>query len=227
MPDFSLEQKYSKSIEYSKNINSKRPMLVAGVDEVGYGPWAGPVVTAAVIIDQSKFPADLVSQINDSKKLSPKKRDQIYHELMAQNNSSCYISTNITDVDVIDKHNILRATLMSMSQSINSLEIKPDLVLVDGIRAPVIDGNDCKYEFICVKQGDSISISIASASIIAKVTRDNLMQELHKEHPEYGWNSNVGYGTKAHKQAIARIGITKHHRRSYKPIAHLLKLSFL
>lgn len=184
--------------------------VVAGVDEAGRGPWAGSVVAAAVILDVKNIPAG----INDSKKLSAFKRDVLYREILEKAKTG----VGIASVEEIDRLNILEATKLAMQRAVSMLgDIPIDLVLVDGNKAPAL-----KFPTKTVIGGDAKSLSIAAASIIAKVTRDTMMQELAREFPYYGWDKNAGYGTKIHQEGLAKYGVSAHHRRSYKPIRELL-----
>jgi ribonuclease HII len=177
----------------------------AGCDEVGRGCLSGPVVAAAVILDEN-FNQNLV---NDSKKLNFKTRMDL----------DSYIKDNVKDYAIaelspafIDQHNILNASIHAMHQALDKLIIRPELILVDGNRFH-------PYNFIpheCIIKGDSKVLSIAAASILAKNYRDKLMIELHEEHPEYGWNTNFGYATKKHQEALIKFGPTKHHRQSFR-----------
>lgn len=184
---------------------------VAGVDEAGRGPWAGPVVSAAVILDRNNTPNGL----NDSKKLSVKKRDILFETL----NTCADIGVGIASVQEIDQLNILQATFLAMQRAVKALQGTPALVLIDGNQTPQLP-----YPSQTVIKGDSTSLSIAAASIIAKVTRDRIMQELDTTYPHYAWAKNAGYGTKDHQDGIAEHGITEHHRKSFKPIAKLVSL---
>jgi len=183
--------------------------IVAGIDEAGRGPWAGPVVAAAAIID----PANIPPGINDSKKLSPQKRDTLYEAII----KTCRWGVGSASVIEIDTLNILQATKLAMARALGNLGIVPDVALVDGNQPPALP---CRVKTII--GGDGISLSIAAASIIAKVTRDRFMCELANEYPGYGWERNAGYGTPEHQKALASLGITRHHRRSYAPIKALL-----
>lgn len=184
--------------------------IIAGVDEAGRGPWAGPVAAAAVII-----PAGYVfkEQIGDSKKLSLIKRQKAFKEIT----ENCDYSYSVVSEKDIDKVNILVASLNAMAIAISRLNQNPQWVLVDGPHKPKIETN-CTP----IIGGDAKSLSIASASIVAKVTRDNLMLEYDKQYPEYGFASHKGYGTKAHRQAIMKFGPCPIHRRSFQPIKGLL-----
>lgn len=185
--------------------------IVAGVDEAGRGPWAGPVVAGAVILNQNRLPIG----INDSKKLSAAKRESLYEEILQNSRTGVGIST----VEEIDSINILEATKLAMQRAVAMLgDININLVLIDGNKAPAL-----AFPTQTVIGGDAKSLSIAAASIIAKVTRDRIMCELAQIHPEYSWENNSGYGTKKHIEALAQYGVTPHHRRSYKPIRELLE----
>ncbi len=192
-------------IDFEKNY----PAPLCGVDEVGRGPWAGAVVAAAVILNPLHIPAG----INDSKKLSAKKREIICAELKKH----AQWAIGIASVEEIDQLNILQASLLAMRRAVLALPSPPAFALVDGNRAPDLP---CPCETII--KGDSISISIAAASIIAKVTRDNMLTELAREYPQYGFEKHAGYGTKQHQLALAEHGITPEHRRSFAPIKALL-----
>lgn len=199
LPDFILETQAGAF---------ERP--VAGVDEAGRGPWAGPVVAAAVILDPARLPHGL----NDSKKLSSATRARLYDEIR----TCAEVGVGVMDVDVIDSRNILRATLDAMTQALRALPRAPSLALIDGNRAP--DVGACATQ--CVVRGDGRSLSIAAASIVAKVTRDRMMAALAEQYPGYGWERNMGYGTAAHRAALIRLGVTDHHRRSFAPIRKML-----
>ncbi len=185
--------------------------VVAGVDEAGRGPWAGSVVASAVILDQKNLP----DGINDSKKLSAAKREILYKKILETARTGIGIST----VEEIDKLNILGATKLAMQRAVAMLgNIDINLVLVDGNAAP-----ELPFPTKTVISGDAKSLSIAAASIVAKVTRDQMMCELAQEHPYYGWEKNAGYGTKHHQEALAKYGVTAHHRRSFRPIRELME----
>lgn len=200
MPDFALE--------------SHAGGIVAGVDEAGRGPWAGPVVAAAAVLDPATLPADLGTRLDDSKKLSKKVRDELFEALQEH----ALLGVGIASVAEIDARNILAATLLAMRRAVLDLPVSPDHALVDGNRPP-----DLPCPVQTVIRGDGLSLSIAAASIVAKVTRDRIMAELALLHPGYGWERNAGYGTKAHRDGLQRHGVTTHHRRSFKPIAARLK----
>lgn len=184
--------------------------IVAGVDEAGRGPWAGPVTAAAVILNPERIPPYL----NDSKKLTFEAREALFGVIMA----SAQVGVGHASVDEIDALNILEATKLAMARAVEQLSPSPCVALVDGNRAPKLP---CRT--VTLVGGDSLSLSIAAASIIAKVTRDRIMCELAVEHPGYGWERNAGYGTAMHQDALARLGVTRHHRRSFRPIRELLE----
>ncbi len=198
-PDYSLEEA----------AHAKGFTCIAGVDEAGRGPLAGPVVSVAVIFDAGAIPDGL----NDSKKLSAARRAALYDEITAQ---AVAVSFAVGDVARIDEDNILNATMWSMAEAVRGLEVAPDHVLIDGNRAPALA---CSVR--TVVKGDARCLSIAAASIIAKVTRDQIMHGLADKHPAYGWERNMGYGTREHLEALARHGPTPHHRRSFKPVSQL------
>jgi ribonuclease HII len=189
---------------------------VAGIDEAGRGPWAGPVVAVAVILDRQTMPEMLRVGLDDSKKLSRARREALFAALPGH----AVIGVGRAEVEEIDRLNILQATLLAMSRAVDALAVRPASALVDGNRPPALQ---CPLK--CVVGGDGRSLSIAAASIVAKVTRDRLMAELDAVHPGYGWARNVGYGTAQHRAALAELGVTNHHRRSFAPIARLLETS--
>ena len=176
---------------------------VAGIDEAGRGPLAGPVAAACVILDPQNIPEG----INDSKKLSEKKREKLYDEIMA---SAIAVSCVMTDEKVIDEINILEATKLTMRKCVEEIKITPDYILIDGNFTIGAIKNERS-----VIGGDAKSLSIGAASIIAKVTRDRYMKILDEEYPMYGFIKHKGYGTKAHIEAIREFGPCKHHRRSF------------
>ena len=188
--------------------------LVAGVDEAGRGPWAGPVVAAAVVFDEGGPPPPLRAGIDDSKRCSPARRAALYPAILACT-SAAVGTASVAEIDGTD---ILRASLLAMRRAVARLDRAPTLALVDGNRAP-----DLPCPVRTVVGGDRRSLSIAAASIIAKVTRDRLMTRLSGRYPAYGWDRNAGYGTPAHRLALARHGPTPHHRRSFRPIRRLLE----
>ncbi len=184
--------------------------IVAGIDEAGRGPWAGPVVAAAVVLDASNIPAGL----NDSKRLSEARRKQLFDEIC----TAAHVGIGVADADVIDQCDILRATLLAMSEGLGRLPVVPSLALVDGNCAPEVACN-----VRTVVKGDSLSLSIAAASIIAKVTRDRIMRGLDARFPGYEFARHKGYGTVIHRQALGKLGPCPAHRRSFAPIHALLE----
>ena len=187
--------------------------IICGVDEVGRGPLAGPVVAAAVILPPD-FPEDLSAKLRDSKKMSEAAREKIYEPLTQH----CRFAIAEANVAEIDKLNILGATMLAMQRAVAGLKTLPDAALIDGNRPPKLD---CPA-FTLVK-GDDKSFSIAAASIIAKVYRDRLMKKLAEDFPLYGWEHNAGYGTAEHMTALTRHGATKHHRTSFAPVKAVMK----
>jgi ribonuclease HII len=200
MPDYSHEQRAILRVKG----------LVCGVDEAGRGPLAGPVMAAAVIFDKKRIPKG----IDDSKKLSAAKREKLYDAIVA---TALAYGIGEAGVDEIDLINIRQATHLAMARAVRALSPAPVFALVDGNDAPALP---CPCDTIV--KGDGKSLSIAAASILAKVSRDRLMRKLHELHPEYGWDRNKGYGTAEHLQALARHGATPFHRRSFAPIHNML-----
>ena len=194
-----------EKLQFERALRAKGLQYIAGVDEVGRGPLAGPVVCAAVImpLDEDK----LVVGVDDSKKLSEKKREQLAEEIKAR--ALCYTIVEI-DEKTIDEINILEATRLGMKKAIESLEIPPEVVLTDGNMTI-----DTHFPQHSVVHGDALSYSIGAASIIAKVYRDNMMDELAKTYPHYGFEKNKGYGTAAHIQGIKEHGLCPIHRRTF------------
>lgn len=201
-PDFSYEQNLALP-----HLPSPR---IAGVDEVGRGPLSGPVMAAAVVLTPTHIPQGL----NDSKKLTPARRDALYDQIMAQAD----VGIGEASVNEIDELNILRASHLAMERAVANLPLPPDHVLVDGNLIP----RDLPYPATAIVKGDAKSLSIAAASIVAKTCRDRVMIRLAQEFPGYGWENNAGYPTKAHKLALQNLGVTPHHRRSFKPVHNIL-----
>ena len=185
-------------------------VLTAGVDEVGRGPLAGPVVTAAVILNP-EYP---IVGLNDSKKLTEKKRNLLVEEIKQH---ALAWSLGRAEVEEIDQINILHATLLAMRRALDNLSIRPDFVLIDGNRCP-----DAPYKMQAVVGGDRLEPAISAASILAKVTRDAEMTELHDLYPEYGFVRHKGYPTVEHLTALRQHGVLPIHRRSFKPVKSLL-----
>jgi ribonuclease HII len=186
------------------------PGLVAGVDEAGRGPLAGPVVAAAVILDDHKP----IKGLADSKKLTALRRDKLFDEIRAK---ALCCSVALASVEEIDRLNILQATMLAMQRAVKGLRLKPAKVLVDGNRLPVLD-----VVAEAIVSGDALVPSISAASILAKVTRDRMLQELHAQHPDYGFDRHKGYGTAQHLAALRELGPLPEHRRSFAPVAQLL-----
>jgi ribonuclease HII len=202
MPDFALEMRCRG--------------VVCGVDEAGRGPLAGPVVAAAVILDRRRLPRALRYGLDDSKRLSREAREE-FAALLER--SGAAIGVGAASVIEIDRRNILQATLAAMGRAVAALGVLPQTALVDGTVPPPLA---CAVR--TVVGGDGLSLSIAAASVIAKVTRDRLMQRLAQRYDGYGWMTNVGYGTAEHQRAIEALGLTPHHRRSFAPVQLALAL---
>ena len=190
-------------LKFEREEESKGHFLIAGVDEVGRGPLAGPVCVACVMMPLD----DIIEGIDDSKKLSEKKRNLLAEQIKEK--AICY-TIEMVDEETIDKINILEATKLAMKRSIENLAIKPDVVLIDAISKL-----DVETPIRGIIKGDALSYSIGCASILAKVTRDNLMTELAKEYPVYGFEKHKGYGTKAHIEALKEHGPCVYHRLSF------------
>ncbi len=190
--------------EFENELYENGIKYIAGIDEVGRGPLVGPVVTAAVILPREFYD----ERINDSKKLTEKKRELLYDVIME---NAVSVGIGISSEDVIDEINILEATKKAMIEAVNNLSVKPEHLLIDAVKLNI----DIPQTSII--KGDAKSESIAAASIVAKVTRDRMMIELDKEHPEYDFKHNKGYGTKKHIEAIEKYGILKEHRKTFAP----------
>jgi ribonuclease HII len=200
MPHYIYESRYLKTA----------PGPVAGVDEAGRGPLAGPVVAAAVILDRKRIPKGL----NDSKQLDEETREELFPRIMEM---AVAVGVGEASVDEIDLINIRQATHQAMARAVRALSIAATFALVDGNDAPALP---CPCDTLV--DGDARSVSIAAASIIAKVTRDRMMRALHEEFPLYCWNTNKGYSTEEHLAALTRHGPTIHHRRSFAPVYNIL-----
>ena len=199
-------ERFSHMLDLENKFYVEGKTFIAGVDEAGRGPLAGPLVIAAVILPQDVF----IAGLNDSKQISASKRDLLYEEIMAK---AIDIEVNIVSVSNIDSLNIYSATQQGMAQVLENLHCKPQAALIDAM--PVsLPGVEIKS----IIHGDALSASIAAASIIAKVTRDRIMERLDKVYPAYGFAHNKGYGSSAHMQAIAEQGATCWHRRSFEPV---------
>ena len=200
MPHYIYESRLLKTI----------PGPVCGVDEAGRGPLAGPVVAAAVILQKGRIPKGL----NDSKQLDEETREALFPQIM---DMAVAVGVGEASVDEIDLLNIRMATHQAMARAVRALSVAAQFALVDGNDAPALP---CKCDTLV--DGDARSLSIAAASIIAKVTRDRLMRQLHDEHPGYNWHRNKGYGTPEHYAGLKSCGVSIHHRRSFAPIYHIL-----
>lgn len=196
--------------EYERNLIKQGIKLIAGVDEVGRGPLVGPVVTAAVILPVNYK----LEGLTDSKKLTPKKRDKFYDIIMKD---AISVSIGMKDNNVIDEVNIYEATKLAMMDAINGLNIRPEHVLIDAM--PL----DISIPHISIIKGDAKSLSIAAASVIAKVTRDRMMDELDKKYPMYNYKKNKGYPTKEHIEAINKYGIIDGYRKTYGPVKEVIE----
>ncbi|SFT99254.1 ribonuclease HII [Sedimentitalea nanhaiensis] len=185
-------------------------LRIAGLDEVGRGPLAGPVTAAAVVLDLRAVPEGL----NDSKKLSARKREMLEAELLI----GAEVSVAHASVTEIDQMNILRASHLAMERAVAALNPQPDFLLIDGNLIP----RGLTLPSQAVVRGDARSVSIAAASIVAKTARDRIMVDLAQQHPGYGWETNAGYPTKSHRLALQNLGVTPHHRRSFKPVHNIL-----
>lgn len=206
MPDFELEDEAGG--------------LVAGVDEAGRGPWVGPVVAGCAVFLNRNVDERLLSELNDSKKLSKKKREMLYALLESEaEKGNVLIGIGEASAKEIDEINILNASFLAMKRAIAKANVKPSLVLIDGNRLP----RDFGFEAKAVIKGDAKSYSISAASILAKVYRDRLMEKMAVTYPGYGFEKNAGYGTKAHIEGLKKIGVTPEHRRTYAPIKEFLK----
>ncbi len=210
MPDFSLELEHPEGC------------MVIGLDEAGRGPWAGPVVAAAVWLDPARTAQALLEGLDDSKALKPAAREELYDAILAgaREGAAAFGIAEATPKE-IDKINILQASLLAMSRAADKLsttiEGAPEAALIDGLHVPKLS---CPAR--PVVKGDSRSLTIAAASILAKVTRDRIMADLAGRHPGYGWERNKGYGTAEHRRALDRLGVTKEHRRSFRPVRERL-----
>jgi ribonuclease HII len=200
------------TFDFEEEMMDLHGLPVAGIDEAGRGPWAGPVVVAAVILNPDRIPEG----INDSKVLSPEAREDRYAEIMA---TSC-VSISVGQVKRIDRINILQASLWGMRAAFRGLQVPRAAALIDGNLVPKRFPGKAR----AVVSGDALSLSVAAASIIAKVTRDRIMVRLAKRYRRYGWESNKGYGTPEHALAVKKHGICTHHRRSFAPVERALRI---
>jgi ribonuclease HII len=204
MPDLALETHHAERLQ-------RNAQLVCGVDEAGRGPWAGPVSAAAVILDPDRLPKG----IDDSKKLTEATREALFDEIVERAVASCVVMVDAAQIDAL---NILQATHLAMRQAIAGLCVSPSLALIDGNRAPLLP---CPA--LSIVKGDSLSLSIAAASILAKVSRDQLMVQADQDYPGYGFARHKGYGVPQHSAALERLGPCPIHRLSFKPVAAAIK----
>lgn len=188
---------------FDNNYLNKNVQLIAGVDEAGRGPLAGPVVAAAVIFSPDVF----IEGVDDSKVLSEKRREELFEKIIKE---SIAHSVSVVPVKMIDEINILNASLLAMKRSVHKLKVQPDLILIDGNKS-----FNNKIPTVTIVKGDAKSFSIAAASILAKVTRDRIMKELAIEYPVYYWEKNKGYPTKQHRESIKLNGISPFHRKTF------------
>lgn len=204
-----LLEKQQQMLVEERKLQEAGYHIIAGIDEVGRGPLAGPVVAAAVVL-----PTDLEAlPINDSKKLSAAVREELYEIIMEK----AQVGIGVIDHSVIDEVNIYEATKLAMEKAINNLPVKPDALLIDAMRLPI------PIKQVSLIKGDAHSYSIAAASIIAKEYRDRMMKEYADQYPHYGFDKNAGYGTKAHLEGLKSYGVTPIHRRTFEPIKTLIK----
>ncbi len=205
-----LQQKFEEMSHFERKYRGQGFQLIAGVDEVGRGPLAGPVAAAAVILPDNFF----LPGLDDSKKLSEKKREEYSKTI---HNEALAIGISMISAAEIDQYNIYEATKKAMKAAIAGLNPKPDLILIDAMKL------ETPYPTESIIKGDAKSISIAAASVVAKVARDRLMKELSQNYPQYGFDQNMGYGTKEHIDAIHKYGITPCHRKSFQPIKDMME----
>ena len=198
------------NFEFERDAYARGFARVAGVDEVGRGPLAGPVTAAAVVLDPARIPEGL----NDSKKLTKRARERLYDEIMAVAD----VSIAHASVEEIEELNILRASHLAMVRALDGLRTPADFALIDGNMVP----RDLAIKSQTVIKGDARSQSISAASIMAKIWRDCVMLSLAQQHPGYGWETNMGYGSKSHIEALQNLGVTPHHRRLFRPVHNML-----
>jgi ribonuclease HII len=203
------------TFRHENALGRKTGAVICGVDEAGRGPLAGPVVACAAILPLSGLATQLLGALDDSKRLTPEVREEVAVKLRVK----AIWALGEASVEEIDRFNILRATFMAMRRAFEKLPVQPAFAIIDGNMKP---GLAC--EETTLVEGDHLSYSIAAASILAKVARDKMMRELHLDHPRYGWEHNVGYGTPEHRAAIDTFGLTPHHRVSFKPVYEQLSL---
>ena len=206
MPDFTHERR----------LGFAEGLPIVGIDEAGRGPWAGPVVAGAALLDARRLGRSLRRDLDDSKRLDAATRERL-HEALRQ---EARIAVGVATVAEIDRLDILRATLLAMRRAYDALGVTAEAALIDGNRAP-----DLPCRAVTLVSGDSLSLSVAAASIVAKVSRDRMMCALAERHPGYGWERNKGYGTREHAAALQHLGVTGEHRESFAPVRRALGLS--
>jgi ribonuclease HII len=209
MKRIQLQQQYEEMLAYENEQYDNGKRWIAGIDEAGRGPLAGPVVAACVILNKDFY----LPGLNDSKQLTEKVRDQYYDEI--KKNAVC-CGVGIVKNEEVDVINIYQSTKKAMKQAFFSLTTSPDHLLIDAVR---LDGMPCTSH--AITKGDQKSVTIAAASVIAKVTRDRIMKEIHEEYPMYDFKTNMGYGTKKHLEAIEEYGITPYHRKTFSPVQNV------
>ncbi|WP_226675439.1 ribonuclease HII [Mesobacillus jeotgali] len=205
-----VHEQFVNMTSFERKYRSEGFEYIAGIDEAGRGPLAGPVVAGAVILPENFY----LPGLNDSKKLTESKRDEYFEVIMSE---ALAVGVGLINAAEIDEINILQASKKAMLSAVNQLGITPDFLLIDAVKL------DTPYPFEALIKGDSRSISIAAASIIAKVTRDRLMKELSIEFPQYGFGANMGYGTAEHLRAIKEHGVTDHHRKTFAPVREYIQ----
>jgi ribonuclease HII len=202
--------------DYSRELSlgADRGQRIAGIDEAGRGPLAGPVVAAAVVLHRDRLPNAIAAGLDDSKAVARPRREALADALP----DHAEVAVGIASVAEIDTLNILHATMLAMRRACDGLSTPPDAALIDGNRAPVLP---CAAT--AVVRGDGLSLSIAAASLVAKTHRDRIMAGLARAHPGYGWERNMGYGTREHRAALHRLGITPHHRKTFRPVIEAIQ----
>lgn len=208
--NYQEKERFNKLQFYENEARRQGCNIVAGIDEAGRGAWAGPVVAGLVILPDDIF----ISGLDDSKKLAAKKREALYEEIT---DKALDVSVGLCNSSVIDKKNILKATYMAMKKAVSNMKMSPDIIFIDGRPVP-----DMGFSQVSIVRGDSKSVSIAAASIIAKVTRDRMMEEFSLLYPEYGFEKHKGYGTKLHMKTLDKYGVCPIHRKTFKPVKEVL-----
>ena len=211
------------SFDIEKSFMTEEKDIVLGIDEAGRGCLAGPVVAGCAWINQDKIPNDLLVRIKDSKKITEKNREDIYTKLMALGDDVFMCEYDAVSAGVVDEINILQASLLAMKNAYEKLLPRlpqhPKMVLIDGNKTPRITSSPCTT----VISGDALSYSIAAASIVAKVIKDRLLNDIGTKYPQYRFDENKGYGTKAHLEALAKFGVCPEHRKTYAPVRNILE----